>query len=95
MDNQAENTTFDTSEEHKPGECSSVATKCLGVNLPLRLKPFGKLQKYSTECCGEPAVTILGDECNEKVILIKQVICIRIPLTFGAEIDEGKVHLDC
>lgn len=67
------------------------------VSLPVRLQPNAAIGEISTECCGEPVVTVrqfCGSRCGCEIV-ITQTVCVSIPVEYGAEAQAGDPGVIC
>ncbi|MEG0144933.1 MAG: hypothetical protein RR739_02590 [Clostridia bacterium] len=79
--------------------CTSVAAQYVDVSVPLKLKPYAIVGDLTTECCGEPVVSLRpcpgGNCCCGCEITITQTLCVRIPVRYGANADVGDATSLC
>lgn len=68
------------------------------VCVPVTVTPFAMPGEAKANCCGRPVVTPDGHcpgtktSCN---FIIRQKLCIEIPISFGAVIETGKAVVQC
>lgn len=76
--------------------CLKYAYQQASVCVPVELIPFAESGKIKTYCCGEPLVKAYKDDCTGKCnFIIKQCVCIEIPVAFGADAFLGEPHIQC
>ncbi|MEG1661383.1 MAG: hypothetical protein RR332_02610 [Clostridiales bacterium] len=85
--------------EKEKSTCTSVTSQYADVSVPLKLNPYAIVGNLVTECCGEPIVSLRscqdGNCSSGCEITITQTVCIKIPLTYGAEADSGDITVIC
>lgn len=78
--------------------CESVFYQKEKVCVPVKVTPFAKPGIAKATCCGEPAVQ-QGMQCSGNqtscTFTITQNLCIEVPISFGAEIETGKIVVQC
>ncbi|MDD4291183.1 MAG: hypothetical protein PHX51_02945 [Clostridia bacterium] len=76
--------------------CSGVGTQCVSVCLPADIKPYVAVKKVDTVCCNEPIVTVRQScDCGVCKINITQLLCVKIHLEYGANVEVGEPAIDC
>lgn len=78
--------------------CESTFFQNETVCVPVTVTPFATPGEAKANCCGRPIVSP-DDNCpgNQKscTFVIKQRLCIEIPITFGAVIETGSAVVQC
>lgn len=81
-----------------PTPCEVIAYQKAGVCVPVTVKPQVATGTITTICCGKPEIK-KGSPCSGSVaecsFTITQSICVKIPLTFGADATVGQPGIDC
>ena len=81
--------------------CPATGYQRVSVCLPVTVTPFANLGQTSVRCCGEPIVRPPGaDACNGIpngvcTFTIRQDICVRVPVEFGATTEAGETFVEC
>jgi hypothetical protein len=80
--------------------CPVVGYQSLSVSVPVEVKPFARTGKTRTVCCCDPIVTMDTCTCAGKKdgtchFTISQMLCIEVPVNFGAVIGVGDTFVDC
>lgn len=68
--------------------------------MPVMVTPFAHAGKTKTRCCGEPKVEAGEKPCPGKkngvcTFTISQMICVEVPVNFGADAVVGDTFVDC
>ena len=81
--------------------CPAVGYQKVAVCVPVTVKPFANTKPTITTCCGDPIV-ISGDTppCAGKKngtcqFKITQLLCVAVPVEFGAKAEVGDTFVDC
>lgn len=82
------------------GTCETAAYQPLSVSVPVKVEPFVSEGEPTTFCCGDPTVIREPARCDciDKdtcTFVITQNICVRVPVTFGANASVGKAIVQC
>ena len=76
--------------------CTTVSEQHADVSLPVKVKPYAVLGEVTTDCCGEPVVTVKQScGCIGCEITITQSLCISIPVEYGASVEAGEIAVVC
>ena len=79
--------------------CPSVGYQTMSVCVPVSVTPFASVGTTVTRCCGDPVVTANGNCGGRKngscTFTITQVICIEVPVEFGAVAAAGDTFTEC
>lgn len=92
---QSEN--FQT-QEHS--SCSRTVTRCSEVCVPIRVNPIASVGEPITRCCGRPEVTVRENALQQNCpcgcnIVVRQCVCVSIPITYCTAIDVQPTEVDC
>lgn len=82
------------------GTCETAAYQPLSVSVPVTVDPFVREGEATTFCCGDPTVIrepamIDCIDHNTCTFIITQNICVRVPVTFGANATVGEASVQC
>lgn len=93
---------FDPDFPPKKDTCPVVGYQSVSVCVPVDVKPFAHTGKTRVICCCDPIVTMddshshcAGKKDGTCHFTINQMLCIEVPITFGATIDVGDTFVDC
>lgn len=80
-------------------KCPAVGYQKVGICAPVTVTPFARKGIAKTKCCGEPVV-VSGACCPGKrngtcTFTVSQVICVEVPVDFGATVSIGDAYVDC
>ena len=80
--------------------CPVVGHQSLAVCLPVEITPYAKVGATTTTCKGEPIIkpgctTCTGTKNGTCAFTISQVICVEVPVFFGASTYVGDTFVDC
>lgn len=76
--------------------CTSVSAQYADINIPIKAKPYASIGTVTTDCCGEPIVTVRqACGCCGCEITITQSLCIKIPVVYGTTVEVGKFEVNC
>ncbi len=80
--------------------CPVIGYQKASICVPVSVKPYAKTCEPITTCCGAPVVTAgeavcPGAICGTCNFTISQVVCVAIPVTFGAEAEVGEAQVEC
>lgn len=80
--------------------CPAIGYQRVGVCVPVTVSPFARAGDTFTKCCGEPEITSGSTPCRGKkndtcTFTISQVICVEVPVDFGATATVGDTYVDC
>ena len=94
MNNQALTADFEVKT------CPAIGFQKVSVCVPVTVKPFAKAGATETICCGDPIVKSGDIKCNGTkngtcTFTVTQVICVKVPVEFGATTDTGDTFVDC
>ena len=94
MDNQTLNL------NHEPKTCPAIGFQKVSVCVPVTVKPFAKAGAAETLCCGDPVVKSDENKCKGTkngtcTFTVTQVICVKVPVEFGATADTGDTFVEC
>ena len=74
----------------KDCDCVSVICKNIEIDTPVSVDPSIKVGKIKREC-GKPQIChVRGCE-----FVIKQTICVEIPICYDVDVDVGDSYTDC
>ena len=78
--------------------CPTKSFQKIEISLPVTTKPFAKVGEIETKCCGDPelgtATALLNQSLGEELVfVIKQKICVEIPVTFGCETETKEMKV--
>ena len=80
----------------RPGKCSKTGSQFVDVKVPVVLKSKPIVGRIEVECCGEPTLQCMGEECNtECEVLITQKICVKIPVQYDVSATMGESCIAC
>lgn len=66
------------------------------ISVPIELEPHVEVGNVDTECCGEPDVACIRNECgNICEVVITQKVCVKIPLRFCVTACERESSISC
>ena len=87
--------------DYKDTQCETLGCTRIGyqyaeISLPMEIEPRTELGDIMTECCGEPELRCqtCGD-CGKCELIITQKICIKIPVSYNANVCAGKERIEC
>lgn len=85
---------------HGKEGCPVVGYQSVSVSVPVEVKPFARTGKTRTVCCCDPIITMDTVTCAGKKdgtchFTISQMLCIEVPVSFGAVIGVGDTYVDC
>ncbi len=85
---------------HEKDGCPVVGYQSVSVSVPVEVKPFARTGKTRTVCCCDPIVTMDTSTCSGRKdgtchFTINQMLCIEVPVNFGAVIAVGDTYVDC
>lgn len=91
------NDRFDRPVCSSPQACQSVVSQLVNICLPITVKPCATIGSIFTLCCGDP---VIGTECpgiprGSCAFTVSQVVCVAIPVNFGADATPGETHIQC
>ncbi|MGI6412116.1 MAG: hypothetical protein ACOXZ5_00315 [Syntrophomonadaceae bacterium] len=78
--------------------CERKVSQFANVCVPVTIRPFAFAGEATTICCGEPMIGNLpcpgtpGGVCE---FTVSQLICIEVPISFGAHACTGRTSVDC
>jgi len=80
--------------------CPAVGTQRVSVCLPVTVTPFARVGNIEFSCCGNAVVMpgvrqCPGIENGTCSFTITQVMCVKVPVDFGAETDVGEAFVNC
>ena len=81
--------------------CPAVGHQIVEICVPVHVRPFARIGRIITRCCGRPIVVPGTDFCEDMPptrecgFTINQKICVEVPVEFGAETNTGQVHSNC
>lgn len=80
--------------------CISTGYRRVGVSVPVTVTPYAKAKGTTTTCCGDPIISpdvqpLNGDQNGSCSFSITQILCIEIPVSFGAETVVGDTYISC
>ncbi|MGI6434012.1 MAG: hypothetical protein ACOX0F_01400 [Syntrophomonadaceae bacterium] len=78
-------------------ECIAVASQLINVCVPVTVTPYAHIDSVSTICCGDP---VIGDDCvgdpgGTCTFTVSQLICVEVPVHFGADAAPGDTYVQC
>ena len=79
---------------------STVGYQQASVCVPVTVTPFAITQPTTTTLCGDAVVTPNSVKCPGKkndscTFTISQVICVAVPVEFGATATPGDTYVEC
>lgn len=82
------------------GTCETAAYQPLSVSVPVTVEPFVREGEATTFCYGDPTVIREPARCDyiDKetcTFVITQNICVKVPVTFGANATVGRATVRC
>ena len=82
------------------GACETAAYQPLSVSVPVTVEPFVSEGEATTFCCGDPTVIREPARCdciddNTCTFVITQNLCVKVPVTFGANASVGRAIVQC
>lgn len=82
------------------GSCPAVGFQKASVCVPVTVAPFARTGTTITKCCGDPLVVEGDMSCPGKKngvcsFTISQVICVEVPVSFGATATVGDTFVEC
>lgn len=82
------------------GTCETAAYQPLSVSVPVTVEPFVSEGEATTFCCGDPTVIREPARCdciddNTCTFVITQNLCVKVPVTFGANALVGSAIVQC
>lgn len=87
------------SELTQSTNCPTVGYQKVTVCTPVTIKPFARVGRTTTYCCGDPVVTkeppCSGTPNGSCTFNISQELCIAVPVVFGAKATHGDTHVQC
>ena len=91
-------TSIDSGEKNKT--CPAVGFQKVNICVPVTVTPFALAGATKTTCCGDPVVVSGNKPCDGKkneacTFTISQVICVEVPVEFGAMSKVGDTFVDC
>lgn len=79
--------------------CTKVSYQYADVSVPIKIKPFARVGKIDTKCCGESIVQDHRKEdgsCHGVCdFVITQAICVKIPIEYCVLTDIGDNEVHC
>lgn len=81
-----------------PSNCEKTVSQFANVCVPITIKPFACPGPSTTICCGDPVIgeePCPGDVCGDCTFTVTQLVCVEIPIEFGANAYAGKPSIDC
>lgn len=78
--------------------CEVVAYQKAGVCVPVTVKPQVTTGTIVTICCGTPEIkqgAVCSGGATECSFTVTQTVCVKVPLTFGADATVGQAGIDC
>lgn len=80
--------------------CPAVAYQSARICVPVTITPFASTGETTTYCCGDPIIatgeiTCPGIPLGTCVFTITQDICVKVPVTFGANAAVGDYSVQC
>lgn len=96
MNNENKNILLETEDK----TCPATAFQSSKVCVPVSVKPFAKTGTTKTKCCGDPNVVpdtkiCSGTKNGECTFTISQIICVEVPVEFGAKAEVGDTYVEC
>lgn len=90
------NTPIDTED----GSCPVTGYQKASVCVPVIVSPFAHTGPTVTKCCGDPIIVSGEKPCPGKkngacAFTISQMICVEVPVNFGATATVGDTYVDC
>lgn len=79
-------------------ECVATASQLVNVCVPITVTPWADTGTVTTTCCGEPVVnsgTCEGEINGTCTFTVSQLICVEVPVTFGANAAPGATFVQC
>ena len=74
----------------------------MSVCVPVTVTPFANYVEGTakTKCCGDPVVGPGNKPCSGTkngscTFTLSQLICVEVPVDFGANVDVGDTYVDC
>jgi len=80
--------------------CQAESYQRMRVFAPVTVQPYVRTGRTRTSCCGRASVEPGISSCNGQqsgscTFTISQVICVRIPVYFGADAETGDLCVNC
>ena len=75
---------------HSNCACERVINKDIEISTPVSASPIVKVGKIKRECCKPQICHVRGCE-----FVIKQIICVEIPICYDVDVDIGDSYTDC
>lgn len=79
-------------------ECEVVASQLINVCVPVTVTPFATTGPVSTICCGDPVINddaCIGEPGRACTFTVSQLICVEVPVNFGADAAPGRTFVQC
>ncbi len=78
--------------------CEVIASQLVNVCVPITVTPFADTGTVTTVCCGDPVVN--GGDCVGEIngtceFTVSQLICVQVPVNFGANAAPGATFVQC
>lgn len=78
--------------------CEVIASQLINVCVPITVTPFAETGTVTTICCGDPVIN--GEECVGEIngtceFTVSQLICVQVPVIFGANAAPGATFVQC
>lgn len=89
----------DTETEKLGQTCPAVGYQAAKVCVPVTVQPFAHVGEITTKCLGKPEVAG-GENCTGVkngicTFVIRQTVCVAVPVLFGAKSVVGEPHVHC
>lgn len=82
----------------RPSPCDTTVSQLVNVCVPVTVKPFAMIGHTTTFCCGRPRIgtePCVGEPEGICTFTVSQVICVEVPLSFGASVKKGETLVAC
>ena len=86
---------IDNIEENEHEDNTTVGRQTIDICVPIEVHPFAKVGEITVKCCDDPIVKEDEEDEDKCSFIIKQKICIEVPIEFGAETETGDTFIDC
>lgn len=85
-------------EEEKEEGCEEVFFQKAKVCVPVKVTPFATPGEIKVKCCNRPIISnnkMCPSGDTSCMFTVTQELCIKIPITFGADVETGKATVQC
>ncbi len=81
-----------------PEVCETTTSQLINICLPVTIEPFACLGRTRTVCCGSAVigdVPCSGQPNGSCTFTVSQLLCVEVPITFGANTIPGNTYVRC